>query len=609
MANGEFYYNAKGERVPLRRSSRSVAVAYAAPPPDKNVEALIRNDDRLRGFVFSPELTDRNVVLFRRTEAAPLAVEDFVERVKASPDVRFVTHVLYRGDVAVVVTDEFVVAFKPEVTRAQIDTLNATHGVSVVSALKVAPNTFVLRVNTPPATGALAAANAYFESGLARYAEPNFIKVHSLKFTPNDPFFPQQWHLPRVQAEAAWDITRGDPAVVIAVIDDGVDLDHEDIARAGKIVAPIDVLGGDADPRPGPGDSHGTCVAGVALANGNNAIGVSGMAPDCSLMPIRLLGTAQSDVTEAQAFTHAVDNGAAVISNSWGPTDNGGPAPLPGIVSDAFNHAVNTGRGGLGTVILFAAGNGNESVSAPASLDGYASDDRVIAVAAVNDQNVRSGYSDFGPEVDVSAPSDGTSAMPIFWIGGFGMPADGSTLAITTIDQTGAVGFNPPPAGSDPEPLAANQNYTGTFGGTSSACPLAAGVVALMISVAPDLRRDQLAFILEATADKVDFTNTDPVGQYQPNGHSQFYGFGQVNALTAVKGARSLVSERDFVHSVTVTLRRTTGDRFVAVKTIQTIDARRRQDETATDVFIRGGPDGFLRAEMPGAFDEVEVDQ
>jgi subtilisin family serine protease len=604
----EFYYNAKGERVPLRQSSRSVAVAFATPRPDKNVEALIRDDERLRAFVAGEALTDRNLVLYRRNEAAPGAVEDFVERVRASDQVRFATHVFYRGENPVLVTDEFVAAFKPEVTRAAIDALNAAHGVTIVSPLPVAANTFLLRVTAPGPSGALDRTRAYFESGLVRYAEPNFIKVQARRFTPNDPFLPQQWHLPRVQAEAAWDITRGDRGVVIAIIDDGVDLDHEDIASPGKIVAPLDVRGGDADPRPQAGDDHGTCVAGVAIANANNTLGVSGMAPDCALMPIRLIGGPQSDADEARSFTHAVDNGAAIISNSWGPTDNGGPVALPGVVGDAFDHALANGRGGLGTVILFASGNGNESVSSPATLDGYASDDRVIAVAAVNDQNVRSGYSDFGPEIDVCAPSDGTSAMPIFWIGGFGMPPDGSTLAITTIDRTGAVGFNPPPAGSDPEPLAANTSYTGTFGGTSSACPLAAGVLGLMISIAPDLRRDQLKFILEATSDKVDFANTDPVGQYQPDGHSQFYGFGRVNALDAVRCSRSLVDRRDFVQSVTVTLRRTTGDRFVATKVIQTIDARRRQDETAADVFLRGGPDGFLRAEMPGAFDEVEVD-
>ena len=113
-----------------------------------------------------------------------------------------------------------------------------------------------------------------------------------------------------------------------------------------------------------------------------------------------------------------------------------------------------------------------------------------------------------------------------------------------------------------------------------------------MISVAPDLTRDQLKFVLEATSDKVDFANTSAIGRYQASGHSQFYGFGRVNAFEAVKGARSSVPDRDFVQSVRVTLRRTSGNRFVATKVIQTIDARLRQDETATDIFVRSGPDG-----------------
>jgi len=606
MANGDFYYDEKGERVPLRASTRSLAIAYKGTAPPKDLEALVREDARLAGFVATPGLTARGVVLYRRPEGATADLEAFAGRVGRSDAVSYVTRVFYRGNQPVVVTNEFVAAFLPQVDRGEIDALNLAHGVVIVERLDFAPSTFLLRVGSPGLRGALDTANAYVETGRLRYAQPNFWKVLEKKapFTPNDPLFPRQWHLPRIQAEQAWEITRGDPGVIIAVIDDGVDVDHEDIASPGKVVAPIDVQAGDADPRPGPGDFHGTCCAGVAVANGNNAIGVTGIAPDCSLMPIRLLGPAQTDVMEAQAFRHAVDHGAAVISNSWGPTDGGGAVPLPGIVGAAFDHALLNGRGGLGTLILFAAGNGNESISSPATLDGYASDNRVVAVAAVNNKNVRSGYSDFGPEVDVSAPSDGTSALPVVWAG---FPPDASTLAITTIDRTGAAGLNPPGAGSDPEPVA-DPNYTGTFGGTSSACPLAAGLLGLMISVGPDLTRDQLKFVLEATSDKVDPANASPVGAYQPNGHSQFYGFGRVNAFEAVKGTRSSVPRRDFVHRVTVRLRRTTGHRFVATKVIRTIDARRREDETATDIFVRGGPDGFLRAEMPGAFDEVEVD-
>jgi subtilisin family serine protease len=609
MAEEDFYYGEAGERIALRPSTRSLLVAYRGAAPERDRSALARGDERLKGIAESPEVARREAVVYRRSEAAAASLEAFSDRLRQSGGIRYVAPVYYRGTRPVLVTDELIAEFKPEVTAAQRNALHAAHGVTVVRALTVAPNTFLLRVREPGPRGALDVANAYFESGLVRYAQPNLIKTHARRAAPNDPFFPQQWHLTRIQAEQAWDITRGDPSVVIAVIDDGLDVDHEDIARPGKIVTPLDIIGGDNDPRPAPGDGHGTSVAGVAAANGENAVGVSGIAPECSLMPIRLItGAAITDDQEAQAFDHAVDNGAAIISNSWGPSDGGGAAPLPIVVGRAFDRAVTNGRGGLGTVILFASGNGNESISAAATLDGYSSDNRVIAVAAVHDQNTRSGYSDFGIDVDVCAPSDGTSAVPIFWITNNGMPADGSTLGITTTDLTGGDGFNPPAPGLDAEPIA-DPNYTGLFGGTSSACPLAAGVVGLMLTIAPDLTRDQVQFVLEATTDKVDFANTDPVGSYQPNGHSQFYGFGRVNALNAVRCARSSVAERDFVEALQVTLRRVPGtDRFVSDLPIETVDARRRQAATAATLFIRGGTDGFLRAEAQGAVDEVEVD-
>lgn len=591
MSN-DFYHDASGQPVPLRRSTRSLAVAYRDPVPAKDLESLIRGDDRLARFIISPELERRRLVLFRRGDAAVGSIDDFAARLGQSAAVRYVSLVFYRGESPVVISDELVVKLAPGATRAQLDALNASEGVEVVRGFTYAPSSFLLRVREPVGlSGALEYANRYYQTGLFAYSEPNFIQVLEPCFRPNDPFYPQQWHLPRVNAEQAWDITRGDPAVRIAVIDTGIDIDHEDFATPGKVLAPLDVVSNDADPRPVAGDNHGTAVAGVAVADGDNGLGVSGIAPRCSLIPIRFLGAAVTNERQADTFDHATSSGAAVINNSWTPGNI--PGPMPGIVSDAIDDAVNNGRGGRGCVILFAAGNDNVSISAAASFNSHAADARVLAVSAVHDGDTRSGYSNFGPPIAVCAPSNGTGT-------------DGSTLAIFTTDPTGAAGANGPvPRPNETSP---DLNYTSTFGGTSSACPLAAGVVGLMLSAAPDLTRQQVAFVLTATADKVDFANTDPTGQYLPNGHSDWYGFGRVNAFEAVKSARSSVPDRDFVQSVLVTLRRTSGDRFVSTHTIRTIDARQRRADTAAELFIRGGTDGFLRVEMTGAFDEVEVD-
>ena len=137
--------------------------------------------------------------------------------------------------------------------------------------------------------------------------------------------FPQQWHLQPTEGVdahanvvAAWEITRGE-GTVIAIVDDGVDIEHAEFASEGKIVAPRSLSRpkGD-DPRPTEGSNHGTACAGVACGDGR--YGASGVAPDAKLMPLRLVSGLGS-IDEAEAFTWAADNGADVISCSWGPTD------------------------------------------------------------------------------------------------------------------------------------------------------------------------------------------------------------------------------------------------------------------------------------------------
>jgi subtilisin family serine protease len=610
MANSTHYYAADGQPVNLEPSTDTLVIAYKNAVPEKDLEKLVRGDDQLAKLIASPELSKRQLVIYKRSPAASGSLADLAQRIEQSDLIAYTQTVYYRGESLLVVTDEFIVQFKPETTEAEIAALHETNGVEVMQPIDFVANTFLLRHLHPEQENTLQVVNRYYESGLAVYAEPNFIYVAQLRFAPNDPLYPQQWHLPRIQAEDAWDITQGSQTVVIAVVDDGVDLDHEDFSSTAKFVPGINLVGGNNDPRPGqPDDNHGTAVAGVIAADGNNNLGVSGIAPNCRLMAIRLLGSGQTLLMEANAFRFAADNGAAIISNSWGPTDRGGPAPLPGIVQAAIDYAADNGRDGLGCVILFAAGNGNEHISSAATLDGYASYHRVIAVAAVNNRNVRSGYSDFGPEINICTPSDGTSANPPLWqaVLGPAFEEDTSTLAIVTTDRMGQAGYNPPDQGASP--AVADINYTGGFGGTSSACPLAAGVAALMLAIAPDLTERQVRYILEATADKVDPANTHPLGHYQPDGHSQWYGYGRVNAPQAVRGARSSVPHRDEIERVTITLRRTTGDRFVSEPILQAIDARRRRANEAAQIFIRSGPDGYLRAELGELLAQVDVDE
>src|SRR4029077_4663055 len=378
-------------------------------------------------------------------------------------------------------------------------------------------------------------AQALLQRDDVEYCHPELIRPRARKTV-----FAQQWHLRKTtingltvdahaNVEAAHQVTRGE-GVTIAIIDDGVDIDHPEFASAGKIVAPRDATLLTDNPRPkdlfgtGPdnGDNHGTACAGVATGNG--ARGASGVAPAAKLMPIRLASGLGSQ-REGDAFFWAAEPGADVISGSWGPEEGRGwklddPkhrqfVALPASTRLAIDRVTTTGRGGKGCVVLFAAGNGNESVDN----DGYASYAKVTAVAACNDTGRRSVYSDFGNAVWCAFPSNDIEYAP------FSQPKP-LTAGIWTVDRSGSAGYNTGTnADGDAEGL-----FTDSFGGTSSACPGAAGGAALVLSVNPVLKWNEVKDLLKRACDRIDPQG----GQYDAAGHSAKYGYGRLNARTAV---------------------------------------------------------------------------
>jgi subtilisin family serine protease len=174
--------------------------------------------------------------------------------------------------------------------------------------------------------------------------------------------------------------------------------------------------------------------------------------------------------------------------------------PIPDFTREAIHYAATKGRGGKGCVITWAAGNGNESVD----LDGYASHSDVLAIGACNEHSVRSVYSDYGNALFCCFPS-GDSQLA-------GRPKL-STYGLYVADRLGMRGRS---AG----------DYTDSFSGTSAATPGVAGVVALLLSVKPELTAREVKEKLRAACDQIDPAN----GNYQANGHSQWYGYGRINA-------------------------------------------------------------------------------
>lgn len=360
------------------------------------------------------------------------------------------------------------------------------------------------------AAGALAAASL-----TAARAEPDAPRAGA---APNDPLFGLQWPLANreqasgagdVGALEAWTYTRGSPAVLIAVLDDGVELDHPDlaanIASAGRDFG-LGPPGADASPRT-VDDRHGTAVAGIVAARGDNGIGVTGICPLCRILPIRVEGASNAGL--AAAFRYAVEQGADVITNSWG-YDARRRLAADTELRAAIDYAALSGRGGRGTLVVFGVTNDavDNCVGEHADVSSLPS---VLAVGVSNHRD-EIGGSGFGACLDVVAPAK---------------PEKRSTAGVPTTDRTGIDGY------------AADDYYT-EFGGTSAAAPLVAGIAGLMLALSSELTRAELQAILEQTADKIDPAHA----AYDASGFSLRAGHGRVNAARAV---RAVIERSDAV--------------------------------------------------------------
>lgn len=513
------------DHVVVRTNSRS-ALAGARP---FEVSALSNKaKDILDEFELTTRFREAGVEILRaKVTRGSKAMRDRARAILTEePEIEFAGRVLInpQSERPVLYTENFFVKFDGDQSATACRKILKKYGLTVKNELEYARNAYF--VEAPAGTGLVVfdIAEKLLQEQSVELCHPELIRESRQRSA-----FPQQWHLKKTtvggnvvdnhaSVEAAWTSSDGTGAT-IAIIDDGVDLDHQEFQTAGKIVAPRDVTRRTDNPRPGNGDNHGTACAGVACANGN--FGASGVAPRARLLPIRLASVLGSQA-EADAFVWAAQNGADVISCSWGPPDgvwfrpedpvHNQSVPLPDSTRLAMDFAATQGRNGKGCIILFAAGNGNESVDN----DGYASYSKVTAVAACNDMGTRAAYSDFGGAVWCAFPSN------------HGRPS--LTPGIWTTDRTGPLGYN----SGDPLQGDAAGNYTNDFGGTSSACPGVAGVAALIIARNPSLRWDQVRDILKQSCDKIDTAG----GNYDANGRSPLYGFGRVNAKRAVELAQ-----------------------------------------------------------------------
>ncbi len=409
--------------------------------------------------------------------------------------------------------------------------LAQTVGASGVSPAPILEGFFMF--DTSATGGALALAEALQKQPGVVSAEPQLAKRQRAKLVPNDTLFTQQWHLRNtgqgggtagvdINVTNVWNTYQGN-GINLAIVDDGLQYTHPDLTNNYVSALSTNITGGNADPAPNIAvDDHGTACAGVAAARGTNGAGVTGAAFRAGLVGIRLNGnfTVTSDAQEATAMSHRNDI-IDIKSNSWGPDDDGATVEGPGtLTAAALAQAVKTGRGGKGTIFTWAAGNGLQEFD-NANYDGYANSIYTIAVTAISDQGNQSDYAEPGACIVVAAPSDSQSRQ-----------------GITTTDLTGDSGYNFAGAGGE----VPDRNYTQTFGGTSSATPLAAGVVALMLNANTNLGWRDVQEILLRSATKNNAADSDWTTNAAGFQFNHKYGAGLINAGAAVALASGWVN-------------------------------------------------------------------
>ncbi|MEZ6042082.1 MAG: S8 family serine peptidase [Planctomycetaceae bacterium] len=445
--------------------------------------------------------------------------------------------------------NDFVAVFT---TPQDADALLSATGASSIEIYHAVPNSFTLTFDA--GISIQDAADRLTDIYGFEALEPELEQPVELRFIPNDTFFNDQWYLSNngqlgatvgndLNVTNVWDNYTG-AGVVVAVVDDSLQLVHPDLI--GNVIngASFDFVGNDNDPTPASnyGISHGTAIGGYIAAQGNNNEGISGVAPEAGLVGIRLLqppttgtnrGSTVSPTAEGNALNYAQAS-IDVSNNSWGPVSDGALHGLSLGASAALRAGAEQGRGGKGTIYVWAAGNGSSQID-NVNYDGYASSRYTIAVGAVNSSGRSLGFEQ-GASILVSAYASG---------GGSPMVTTDPIDTDIQFNNLGQVIFRSDEGynifgNTDGESI--NDNYTYQYAqGTSISAAMVSGVVALMLEANPNLTYREVQDILVRTARLVD--PTDP--GWSLNGAGLWvnhkYGYGVVDAEAAVNMALSYV--------------------------------------------------------------------
>ena len=414
--------------------------------------------------------------------------------------------------------NNIIVQFKPYYNKEQITQYLTGKGLSIVKELELTGGlSFIIQIPFVNGKTSVDFANEIFSSGMTNFSDPGFFYTNLLQYTPNDTFYPMQWS-PRnvgnnipggivgtpdcdMGVDSAWNQTLGITQVRISVVDTGIDTLHEDLAANILHGYQYNYYAG----TPGGADdyNHGTAVAGIIGAVGNNNMGVSGICPTVRLFSAKIFNSGGSTTTTA------IVNGligVRTFGNSWISSNSwGGGSPISA-ANTAITDGTTLGRNGKGIVWSFATGNGNGG-----ALSWPSTQPEVISVGGNSPCNQRKSTS--------------SCDLENFWGANYGTGLDivAPCVKIYTTDRMGSVGYS-------------STNYFATFNGTSSATPNCSGVAGLMLSKDSTQKWDTVRQRINRTALKkgsYSYTSMGPLSNLGNTWNNEM-GYGIINANLAL---------------------------------------------------------------------------
>ena len=510
-SGGMFFRYVDGERLYFNISSNKFIVKIDENMAESAIESSFRSDAALQGADISV-MSGNEFRLIRFCEGSRGSISELTTELMSSDAISFVGYVIVdeAGRKTSALTNQVNVRLKndsdfPILQRA----LASFDLISKVRQDEFDSRIYLLTVNCVSGRSTLQIANELHQTGLFEFATPDLIFF--IRYATNDTHFSQQWGLRNIEhvgidvrAQQAWTITTGSPTIRIAILDSGVDLNHPDLR--GNLLQGFNAVTGTAGPGAGAppavdvrNRSHGTTVAGIAAAQGNNGIGIAGVAHTSRILPISM-----GDFPRAYRITRGINwartNGARVINMSFNLDST------PDVIS-ALNAAT-----AANIVLVASSGNGYRGVGRPFVTFPAGRPD-VIAVGSITNRGNRAGSSDHGYGLDIVAPG-----VDIFTTG---------MLVDLAIPQERIVNNG------------SNGVYFRHISGTSLAAPHVAGVAALMLSVNPNLTVQQVRNIIESTANR-NLQIFTAHYENRPNGRwNREVGHGLVDAYAAVRLASS----------------------------------------------------------------------